>query len=136
VRLTRHVAQAALLPRCDAVVAHGGYGSLLGALAHGRPVVSVPLAAPDNVRNAVRLEGRGAGIAVPEHERSPERVREAVRTILTDPSYRTAAGVLAAEIAALPDPIATAALIEQHRTAGRSAARSGTERQHGSGGSP
>jgi UDP:flavonoid glycosyltransferase YjiC (YdhE family) len=39
VRLARYVPQGALLARCSAVVAHGGYGSLMGALKHGLPVV-------------------------------------------------------------------------------------------------
>jgi MGT family glycosyltransferase len=111
VRLARYVPQAAVLRRCDAVVAHGGYGSLFGALRHGRPIVSIPLAAPDNVMNATRLEELGAGIAVHEGARSVGAVAAAARTVLSDDRYRHAAAGLAAEIAALPGPQRTAEIV-------------------------
>jgi UDP:flavonoid glycosyltransferase YjiC (YdhE family) len=60
-RIATFVPQALLLPHCDAVVAHGGYGSLMGALRAGLPIVSVPIGAADNVPNALRLEMLGAG---------------------------------------------------------------------------
>ena len=113
VRLARYVPQGALLARCDAVVAHGGYGSLMGALKRGLPVVSVPLAAPDNAGNAARLEQLGAGLAVHENARSPRAVTEAVRAVLTDGGYRVAAQALADEIAALPSPTEAAQLLKQ-----------------------
>jgi MGT family glycosyltransferase len=113
VRLARYVPQGALLARCDAVVAHGGYGSLMGALKQGLPVVSVPLAAPDNVGNASRLEQLGAGLAVHEHARSSRAVTEAVRAVLTDGRYRVAAQTLADEIAALPSATEVAPLLNQ-----------------------
>ena len=113
VRLARYIPQGALLARCNAVVAHGGYGSLMGALKHGLPVVSVPLAAPDNAGNASRLEQLGAGVAVHEHARSPRAVTEAVRAVLTDGRYRVAAQGLADEIAALPSPTEVATLVKQ-----------------------
>jgi MGT family glycosyltransferase len=113
VRLARYVPQGALLARCHAVVAHGGYGSLMGALKRGLPVVSVPLAAPDNVGNASRLEQLGAGLAVHEHARSPRAMTEAVRAVLTDGRYRVAAQNLADEIAALPSPTDAAKLLQQ-----------------------
>jgi UDP:flavonoid glycosyltransferase YjiC (YdhE family) len=111
VRLARFVPQAAVLRRCDAVVAHGGYGSLFGALRHGRPIVSIPLAAPDNVMNATRLEELGAGIAVHEGARTSAAVTAAVQAVLTDARHRRAAEALAAEIAALPGPDETAAIV-------------------------
>jgi UDP:flavonoid glycosyltransferase YjiC (YdhE family) len=113
VRLTRYVPQGPLLSRCDAVVAHGGYGSLMGALSHGLPVVSVPLAASDNATNAARLEQLGAGLAVHHQARSPRAVTEAVRAVLDDECYRVAARALADEIAALPSPAEAARMVEQ-----------------------
>jgi UDP:flavonoid glycosyltransferase YjiC (YdhE family) len=46
VRVERFISQALILPHCSAMLAHGGYGSLMGALRHGVPVVSVPLQRP------------------------------------------------------------------------------------------
>jgi UDP:flavonoid glycosyltransferase YjiC (YdhE family) len=113
VRLTRYVPQGVVLPRCHAVVAHGGYGSLMGALKHALPVVSVPLAASDNVTNASRLEQLGAGLAIHEDGRSPRAVTDAVRATLEDDRYRVASRALADEIAALPSSTDAAKLLEQ-----------------------
>ena len=59
VRIERFVPQAALLPHCDLVVSHGGSGSVLGALAHGLPMVLLPLGA-DQPLNAARCAALGA----------------------------------------------------------------------------
>jgi UDP:flavonoid glycosyltransferase YjiC (YdhE family) len=85
----------------------------MGALKHGLPVVSVPLAAPDNVGNASRLEQIGAGVAVHETARSSRAVTQAVRAVLTDSRYRLAAQALADEIVALPSPTEAALLVKQ-----------------------
>ena len=45
VRVESYVPQASLLPRCDLVVSHGGSGSVIGALAHGVPMVLLPMGA-------------------------------------------------------------------------------------------
>ncbi len=111
VRLVAFVPQSLLFPRCDAVVAHGGYGSLMGALRFGLPVVSVPVAAIDNVLNARRLEKLGAGLAVHEADRSASAVARAVKRVLSEPEFRMAAGRLAEEIATLPPPAHAAGLL-------------------------
>ena len=102
VHVERFISQALILPRCSAMLAHGGYGSLMGALRHGVPVVSVPLAAADNARNAAKLETLGAGIAIHEDTRAPRAIRDAVAEVLTNSAYRDAAAHLAASIASLP----------------------------------
>jgi MGT family glycosyltransferase len=113
VRVERFISQALILPHCSAVLAHGGYGSLMGALRHGLPVVSVPLLAADNRRNAAQVERLGAGIAIHEHARSARAVREAVAGVLTEPRYRKAARRLAASIASLPPTSHGATLLER-----------------------
>ena len=47
-----------------AVVTHGGHGSTLGALAHGVPVVVLPLFALDQWFNAAAVARAGAGVAL------------------------------------------------------------------------
>ena len=54
VRVGSFVPQQHLLPHCDAVIGHGGYGTLMGALRRGVPVASIPAAATDNLPNAIR----------------------------------------------------------------------------------
>ncbi len=62
VQVHRFVAQAELLPRCDAVIAHGGAGTMLGALAHGLPLLLLPQGA-DQHYNAERVAAAGAGLS-------------------------------------------------------------------------
>ena len=100
--VTRFVSQQLVLEHAAAVVAHGGYGSVMGSLRHGRPVVSLPLFPPDNRLNAGRLAALGAGVALLEDERTPAEVRAAIRAVCEEPGYRAAAQGLADEIAALP----------------------------------
>jgi MGT family glycosyltransferase len=107
------LAQEAILPHAAAVVCHGGYGTMLGALAHGVPVVAMPLFAGDQWRNARRLAEVGAGIELAD---GPRRVFElpgpqliaalpdAVSRVLGDPGYGAAALRLADAIGEL-DPI-------------------------------
>ena len=102
-----------MAPQCQAVIAHGGYGSLMGALRHGLPVVSIPAGAADNVPNAIRLTLIGAGLAVMPHARTSGEVRAALLAVLEDPSYGVAARSVAAEIEALPPAKHAATLIEQ-----------------------
>jgi MGT family glycosyltransferase len=97
-RIERFVPQRFVLDRCAAAVTHGGYGSLMGCLARGVPVVSVPIAAGDDVPNATRVAGLGAGLAVLPNERSSERIAEAVERVVGDSSYRRNALAVAAEI--------------------------------------
>jgi UDP:flavonoid glycosyltransferase YjiC (YdhE family) len=102
-RVERFIPQADLLPRCSAVVHHGGSGTMFGSLAHGLPQVVVPQGA-DNFINAALITRAGAGLTLGPGEVAPGSIRHAVRSVLVDPSYATAARRLAAEIAALPSP--------------------------------
>lgn len=45
VHIERYIAQSDLLPHCDLVINHGGSGSVIGALAHGLPMVVLPMGA-------------------------------------------------------------------------------------------
>jgi UDP:flavonoid glycosyltransferase YjiC (YdhE family) len=104
VRVERWVAQADVMPRAAAMVAHGGSGSTLGALAAGVPQVFVPLFV-DGPTNAERVARAGAGIVATD-------LAADVRRLLDDPSYRRAAGEIAAEIRALPPVDDAVAVIE------------------------
>ena len=113
VHVEQFIPQALVLPRCDAVVAHGGYGSLMGALRRGIPVVTVPLAAGDNEINARRVERLGAGIAIGEDARSPESIRDGVNAVLSWPSYRESAQRIAASFEELPPFLHAVTLLER-----------------------
>ena len=117
VRVERFVPQDEVLPRCTAVVCHGGSGTLLASLAHGIPLVCLPRAA-DQFRNAANLARVGAGVSLTGDEVSEAGVRTALGQILETPAIRTAARGLAAEIATMPSDAETAAAIEAFVGAG------------------
>ena len=102
-RVERFIPQAELLPACSAVVHHGGAGTTFGSLAHGLPQVVVPQGA-DNFIHGAMLERAGVGRVLLPGQVTPEGVRQAVGAVLEDASYGTAAGDVAAEIAAMPGP--------------------------------
>uniref|UniRef100_UPI001040F4CF nucleotide disphospho-sugar-binding domain-containing protein n=1 Tax=Actinomadura roseirufa TaxID=2094049 RepID=UPI001040F4CF len=66
-----------LLPRCDAVVAHGGAGTLLTALDAGLPQLLLPRL-PDHVRHSARITETGAGIVLPAADAAPAAIRAAL----------------------------------------------------------
>ena len=63
VHIERYIPQSLLLPHCDLVVNHGGSGSVIGALAHGLPLVVLPMGA-DQLPNAQRCEQLGVGVVL------------------------------------------------------------------------
>ena len=101
VRVERFVPQGELLPSCAAVVNHGGSGSVAGALAHGVPMVCVPLGA-DQPLNAARCVALGAGLSLDALTAGPDDARAAVAAVLEEARYRAAAGRLRDELAAQP----------------------------------
>jgi len=113
VHLERYIPQGLVLPRCSAVIAHGGYGSVMGSLRHGLPIVTIPLVAADNVINAGRIEQLGAGITVNEDDRSSAAIVAAISAVVERPRYRDAARQIADEMAALPSLPEAARLIER-----------------------
>jgi MGT family glycosyltransferase len=112
VHIERYIPQALILPHCDAVVSHGGSGSVIGALAHGLPMVLIPMGADQPV-NAARCAELGVGRVLDAMTATPQDVRDAVSTVLVDPTYRQAAERMRDEIAALPGPAHAVKLLEQ-----------------------
>jgi UDP:flavonoid glycosyltransferase YjiC (YdhE family) len=110
--IEQYIPQAKVLPHCDLVVSHGGSGSVLGALAHGLPSVLIPMGA-DQPLNAARCKELGLAQALDPIEATPETVREAVATVLADPTYRQVAQLMRDEIAALPEPTYVIRLLER-----------------------
>jgi MGT family glycosyltransferase len=106
-----------LLPLTDAVITHGGLGTTLRALVHGKPLLLLPLGR-DQEFNAGRVADLGAGISV-RAERSPAEIADALLELLTQPRFREAAVDAAAAIARdKPDETAAAALTGLGRFAG------------------
>jgi UDP:flavonoid glycosyltransferase YjiC (YdhE family) len=106
VHLEVSVPGAAVFPRVDAVVHHGGSGTLLGALAVGLPQLVLPQRAHDQFPNARLMVDRGAGTTLLPEDLTADAVTEAVRPLLEDEHHRRCAHLLADEIASMPDPYA------------------------------
>jgi UDP:flavonoid glycosyltransferase YjiC (YdhE family) len=111
IHVARYLPQNDVLPFCDAVVTHGGSGSVLGALAHGLPMVVLPMGA-DQPHNGDRVIDLGLGRVLDVITASPGDVREAVSAVLREPSYRAAAQRLREEVMANPPPEKTVPLLE------------------------
>jgi hypothetical protein len=95
VHVERWIPQDAVLPHAALTVSHGGYGSTLGALAHGVPMVVVPLFSMDQWANAEAVARAGAGIAL--------GADRDVRLVLDLPDARTLEGLAPAVQALLDD---------------------------------
>jgi MGT family glycosyltransferase len=118
VRIERYIPQALILPRCALVVAHGGSGTVMGALAHGLPLLLLPLNA-DQPLNAARCVALGVGRMLDPREVTPESVRENVAALLADPTYRRNAERVRDEIATLPGVDSAIDLLERRARARR-----------------
>jgi MGT family glycosyltransferase len=112
VTVARWVNQADVLPHCAAVVSHGGSGTFLGALGLGLPQLCLPQAA-DQFRNAEAAVRTGTGLALAPDAATPQAVRDAVRRILAEDDFRSAAAGLADTIRAMPGPAEVVTVLEQ-----------------------
>ena len=113
ITVERYVPQSWVLDAADAVIAHGGYGTLMGALRRGLPIVTIPMPAADNMLNAARVAALGAGLMLGAGQRNAAAIRQALRRVLDEPAFRHAAGDLAAATAALPAEQFGARLLER-----------------------
>ncbi len=112
------------LPQLDAmaaseiVIAHGGFNTVMGALALGLPLLVVPLGS-DNPVHARRCRQLGVGLTLKPGEADKARVLEAITRLRREPVWRAAAQRLRNEIAALPLPDHAAELLVRLGQEGR-----------------
>ena len=84
VRIERWIPQQVLLPHCDAVVTHGGFGTLSATLSAGLPVVCIPISA-DQPANAARCAALGVGrIVAPRRAHARRHPPRDTRAVLDD----------------------------------------------------
>jgi UDP:flavonoid glycosyltransferase YjiC (YdhE family) len=112
VHIERYLPQSVVLPHCDLAVNHGGSGSVIGALAHGLPLVLLPMGA-DQLPNARRCEELGVGVVLDAIRATPRSVRDAASAMISDANAREAAARIRDECASLPEPDAVVPLFEQ-----------------------
>jgi len=75
-----------VFPEADLVVTHAGHGTIMRALAHGLPLLCLPMGR-DQPDNAVKVSHRGLGLSL-EPSVKPKRISRAIQKLLTDPSFR------------------------------------------------
>jgi UDP:flavonoid glycosyltransferase YjiC (YdhE family) len=104
-----------LLPGCAALVTHGGLGTTLRALAHGVPLLLLPLGR-DQVLNAERATWLGVGTQLSPGATAPE-IRTALTSLLADPGVAAAAANASQRISsAAPNTAAVRAFEQVART--------------------
>ena len=75
-----------VFPHADAVVTHAGHGTVMRALAHGLPLVCLPMGR-DQDDNAARVVAYGVGLRLKSSARAA-KIRKAVRRVLGEDHFR------------------------------------------------
>lgn len=102
VELHRWLPHAEVLPDVSLVVGHGGHATTMIALAHGLPLVVLPVDGKSDqpfVGRAVQAAGAGRVLG---RFASSARIRAAIEELLADGPHRNAAARLGADIRATP----------------------------------
>lgn len=98
------VSHAEVLPRTSLVLTHGGHGTAMASLAHGVPLICMPMGR-DQPCVAARVTHSGAGLRLSKKP-SQREISGAIRTALATPSLRENAerlqGLIASEISTDP----------------------------------
>lgn len=94
------VPAAAINARVDAVVCHGGQGTLQTALRSGTPLVGVA-AQPEQQMNLQHLEAYGAALSIAPRNWRVAAIARAVSRLLADERYRAKAAELGRKAAAM-----------------------------------
>lgn len=88
-----------VFPHADLVITHAGHGTIMRALAHGLPLICVPMGR-DQKDNAVKVVYHGLGLKV-SPKSGAEAIRKAVWRVLQEPSFREKAGSFGREVRAM-----------------------------------
>jgi UDP:flavonoid glycosyltransferase YjiC (YdhE family) len=95
-RLASYLPFEWMLPKVDVLVTNGGYGSVNQAMSFGIPLVTAGLTEDKADVNA-RVAWSGVGIDLATNEPTPQPLRDAIRTVLDKPNYRSRASLMAEE---------------------------------------
>ncbi|WP_067491913.1 glycosyltransferase [Actinomadura hibisca] len=112
VRVAPSIPYAHLLPLVDVMITNGGIGGVLAALAQGVPLVATGRT-EDKPAICARIAYTGVGVDLRSAAPEPDAVRAAVKTVLSDPSYRRNAERIGADFARHDPPAEAADLLER-----------------------
>jgi len=91
--------QSSVLQQCAAAVLHGGFNTVLDALAAGVPIVALPIGF-EQPATAARLARLGAARVLSPRRLGVAELARALQQVVLEPAYRDAASSIAAEIKA------------------------------------
>jgi MGT family glycosyltransferase len=97
VAVVRSLAHRAVLPDCALVITHAGLGTVMAALAHGVPLLCLPMGREQH-DNAARVAACEAGLVLAPDADVGE-ISHAIRAMLAVPEHRSAARHMATTIA-------------------------------------
>jgi MGT family glycosyltransferase len=112
VRVERMIPHSLLLPHVDVMVTNGGYNGVKVALAHGVPLVAAGKT-EDKPEVSSRVAWSGAGIDLKTGSPTPAQLRQAIREVIQNPSYRQNARAIQLDFARHDSPTEVAQLLEQ-----------------------
>ncbi len=118
VRVLRNFPLHLLLAVSDLFIHHGSTNTAMNAAATGVPQVSLALNDEQKTVSG-RMASTGVSRVVPGLSASAEEVRDAVKTVLGDPSYRRAAEKVREGIAAQTAPATVVPMLEHLARTGR-----------------
>lgn len=104
VRLVDWMPMRALLPTCDAIIHHGGMGTMYAAFDAGVPQLAIPVTGTDSVANAKVAVARGVGQMLDMSQTTASTVSAALHDLLGEPAYVQASQEVATEMRAMPTP--------------------------------
>ena len=100
VALRPHLAHDEVMPTASLLVGHGGHATTVRALAHGLPVLTIPLDSHlDHRMTGEAVRDAGAGRVLGPRA-TPAAIRDAVAALLADPTVAVAAEAVGARLRA------------------------------------
>lgn len=93
------VPQAALIPKMDMVICHGGFNTVNDTFMNALPMLIIPITY-DHFHTAKLIEDSGCGIKIRYKRLRISDMRLAVNSLLKDPAYRNAAAKIRATFTA------------------------------------
>lgn len=112
VQVTEFVPYEELLAHAAVFVTNGGYTGVTLALAHGVPIVQAGRT-EEKAEIGARIRWSGVGLRLGTSRPSPKALADGVRRVLAEPSFRAAAGRIAAEMAPHDAGLEGAVLLER-----------------------
>jgi UDP:flavonoid glycosyltransferase YjiC (YdhE family) len=112
------------MPAADMVICHGGHGTVVRALAAGKPLLVCP-SVGDMGENAARVAWSGTGLSVPRRLLSRRAIRLATRRLLREPRFAARAREVAAWSETNDGAAAAADLVEEAAQTATSSAPAG-----------